>query len=791
MTSTTDANNDTTTYAYNADNNLTAETDADNNVTTYAYDSRNRLTQETNPQGHPATYAYDADNNLTSSTDADGRVDNYSYDSLNRVTTVVWLNSAGTHVNTLTYKYDADNNLTAASASSGTYTMTYDALDRVSTVKEPFSQTLTYAYDSDNNRTLITDSQKGVTTAVYNKADLLVTQLFGGTSQTPLRVDLTYNSNEQVATVIRYSNLTATATVGSTTYSYDTNERLTSIQDRNSAGSLIANFTYTYDKADRVTSEQLNGATTTYAYDARSDLTSVATSSGTTTYNFDANGNPNNSGDNVGTENQLTTDGTWTYTYDNVGNLTEKSQGPNGLTWMYTYDNRNELLTAEELTKPGGTVLSLSTYTYDVFGNQLSVNQTNGGVTTLTNYAYLDGNSADPVIWADLNSGNALVTRRLYLPGQVTPYARISSAGTAAWYLTDWEGSVRFITDNTGAVQDQITYTGFGGIASETNSSFGDRYKYTGEQLDAVTGLQRNGWRYYNSATGQWISQDPLGLAPGPNPYEYCGDDPPNGTDPTGLVDLGDLFVESIHGIASAISGFIGVASGPTIRNRTIGDLVGQYSEFNQSQMIPNFEATFGKDTYNALKNKQSAVRVTKEGASVIGNYYFGVDFTIQPCQNGTFIQRVTNTTKYFKANGFEDTSKRVTKLTIEGWPIVKGVSQTGDIHSGSKITLVADGKAKVVRQVELDIGFGSFVIAGENEFAKVEKYRELYTDSAIGDDEPKARPIYWLGNVVKYFITFEINGDGTWSLNVSRAGPGKNNTIISRKGNTSTPVGE
>jgi RHS repeat-associated protein len=225
----------------------------------------------------------------------------------------------------------------------------------------------------------------------------------------------------------------------------------------------------------------------------------------------------------------------WTYTYDNAGNLTEKSQGPNGTTWMYTYDNRNELLTAEELTKPGGTMLSLSTYTYDVFGNQLSVNQTNGGVTTLTNYAYLDANGSNPVIWADLNGSNTLQMRRLYLPGQVAPYARINSSGTAAWYLTDWEGSVRFMTDNTGAVQDQITYTGFGGVSNETNSSFGDRYKYTGEQYDSVTGLQRNGWREYNLATGQWTSQDPLGLAPGPNPYEYVGNDPTNKTDPSGL----------------------------------------------------------------------------------------------------------------------------------------------------------------------------------------------------------------------------------------------------------------
>jgi len=385
---------------------------------------------------------------------------------------------------------------------------------------------------------LIQDSQSGVTTSVYNGANLLVTQLYGGSGQTPLRVDLTYNQNEQVATISRYSNLAATVTVGTTSYSYDANHRLTSIQDRNSSGTLIANFTYTYDKADRVTTEDLNGSTTTYGYDTLSELTSVATSAGTQTYSYDANGNPTDTGDVIGTGNQLTNDGTWTYTYDNAGNLTEKSQGPSGLTWMYTYDNRNEMLTAEELSSPGGTVLSLSTYTYDLFGNQLSANQTNGGVTTVTHLAYLDpgGNNGAPVVWAYLNGSNQLVTRELYLPGQTTPYARISSGGTAAWYLTDWEGSVRFMTDNTGAVQDQITYSGFGAVTNETSPTFGDEYKYTGGRLDPVTGLQVNWWRQYNSATGTWETQDPLGLTQGPNPYEYVGNDPTNWTDPTGTI---------------------------------------------------------------------------------------------------------------------------------------------------------------------------------------------------------------------------------------------------------------
>ena len=43
---------------------------------------------------------------------------------------------------------------------------------------------------------------------------------------------------------------------------------------------------------------------------------------------YDANGNRTMSGYVTGAANQITSDGTWTYTYDNEGNLIKKSMGP-------------------------------------------------------------------------------------------------------------------------------------------------------------------------------------------------------------------------------------------------------------------------------------------------------------------------------------------------------------------------------------------------------------------------------------------------------------------------------
>ena len=81
-----------------------------------------------------------------------------------------------------------------------------------------------------------------------------------------------------------------------------------------------------------------------------------------------------------------------------------------------------------------------------------------------------------------------------------------------------------------------MDYDGFGNLLNETNPANGDRFKFTGREYDATTGLQYNRARYYDPSTGRWISQDPLGLDSGDtNLYRYVGNRPTIATDPLGL----------------------------------------------------------------------------------------------------------------------------------------------------------------------------------------------------------------------------------------------------------------
>src|SRR5439155_13397693 len=124
---------------------------------------------------------------VTSRTDRLGRRIEYTYDNADALVSQVWKDAGGTAVNTLTWSYDKEGNELTAADKNGTFTTTYDALNRASLIKDEFGQTLTYSYDAVGNRTKLEDSKGGIITYTYDNADRLATVQFGGTSQTPLR----------------------------------------------------------------------------------------------------------------------------------------------------------------------------------------------------------------------------------------------------------------------------------------------------------------------------------------------------------------------------------------------------------------------------------------------------------------------------------------------------------------------------------------------------------------------------------------------------------------------------
>ena len=351
-----------------------------------------------------------------------------------------------------------------------------------------------------------------------------------------------------------------------------------SIVSTDALGNPIANYAYTTDAAGDLTSQTENGVTSDFSYDAQGELigdtigesttgstgdssgegTGTGASTSTTAYSYDANGNRTNPGYVTGPDNELLSDGTWNYSYDADGNEIEKVNIATGVTWTYAYDDRNEMTEAKEWSENPSTygtayVEVQEDFKYDVYGNRVEQDLWSSGPATssevVTKFAVDGWNPAKgtPVgnenfdVWADLTGTGALQTR--YLNGDAVDQilARIDNSGSSLspyWELTDRLGSVRDVIDNnTGAVQDAITYDSYGNITSQTNPACLGRYAWTGREFDVETDLQYNRARYYDPSTGRWMSQDPLGFDAGDsNLYRYCQNSPTKYTDPSGEV---------------------------------------------------------------------------------------------------------------------------------------------------------------------------------------------------------------------------------------------------------------
>ena len=429
---------------------------------------------------------------------------NITYDALDRETGETWVVS-GVTTNTQAFTYDAANNQLTAGDNSGAYTMTYDALDRMSTEQEPFGLSLTFGYDAASDRVTVTDSFQGVTTSTFDALGRLTERQFGGTAQTALHMVLTWTADDQLATLTRYDDQSGSVLAGTSTYGYDNAQRLTSLLDTDGNNNTLASYLYAYDPGSRLTSQTINGVATNYNYDKTNQLTQ----DGSTSHGYDAAGNRNTNGYQVGAGNQITSDGTWTYTHDADGQLIKKVNIASGETWTYGYDAKGRMTSAQDRATDGGTLLTSATYVYDVFDRLIEedVWTQATGTTAVTRWGY-DGANA----WVDLNGSNQLTMRRLYLDAADAVFARIGADGTAAWYLADRQGSVRDIVSLTGAtVLDHIEYDAYGNVTLETNAANGDWVRYNGGRLDPATGLILFGERWYNPATGSWTERDPSG----------------------------------------------------------------------------------------------------------------------------------------------------------------------------------------------------------------------------------------------------------------------------------------
>ncbi len=465
---------------------------------------------------------------------------------------------------TLSFSYDAASQLTQASDPSADYDYTYDNLGRLTAEVQDIAGLtpdieFAHTWNANSMRTSLA-SEIGGTADFKNDytydnlsrmTQVIQQDVGGGNTVADKRTDFAYNALGQFTSLTRYQSTGTSNLVATSTFTYDTLNRLTDLDHKQNSTNL-ALYDYAYDAMDRITSmtHSVDGASN-YTYDKESQVTAADHPSPNSdeSYTYNATGNRTGGSYTNTTNNRTTADATYSYTYDDEGNRSRRTKSSDSSYEDYTWDHRNRL-TKVTFKNSGGTTLKTVEYAYDTFNRWLrrTYDADGPGATAATDifFAY-DDKSINASLQFDGAASSDLTNRYLWGPSvdQIMASEEVTSLGSAGnvlWPLTDHLGTTRDLADlNEGNGVTSVTnhrfYDAFGNLKSETNSAVDLIYGFTGKPFDEVTKLQNNWGRIYDAALAQFLSDDPSGFNAGDNNLRrYVENSPPNFSDPNGLV---------------------------------------------------------------------------------------------------------------------------------------------------------------------------------------------------------------------------------------------------------------
>ncbi|MBR1813780.1 MAG: hypothetical protein IJ773_08155 [Lachnospiraceae bacterium] len=527
----------TSSLAYTASGkNVAVITDARGKETTYTYDSDNRLlTRVNDPNNHTLDFSYDSDTDQLTGVEADmgggiSRSVAYSYDDADRLKTI-------THNGTVySYEYDGFGNQTSVKVGNGSQTAStleayeyypgngplkkvtygngdiqqigYDAEERVSSRRWNGTETVRYAYDADGN--LEEEKDFAANRTRRNRFDTtgrLVRHFTeagtgtAGSGVTLQALEVGYDSMNRVESLVQVED----GQKLKTTYLYGKpeNQQVPGLSYGLQADG-VTKQELTYDSLGRRTEEKLHVGTGSprciqYSYGTRNSRIST---------------DPFLIGMDNGSK-------SYSYTYDNAGNITKIVAGNQTIT--YAYDACNQLI-RENNQVLGKTIL----YTYDLGGN----------MTSRTEHAYTTGTPGAATKTDTFTYGNAA------WKDQMTAYNGTSitydGSGNPLQYrgmTFTWQRGRQLQSVTKNGVTTTFQYDAQGRRISKTTGGITTEYFYNGS---ALTALKKGNdlVQFVYDANGRPVFM----CVNGTTEYAYLY----NGQgDVTGLVDSGNNVVVS------------------------------------------------------------------------------------------------------------------------------------------------------------------------------------------------------------------------------------------------------
>jgi len=573
---------------FNADGELIGIRAPDGTETTFTFDDLGRITSLTDANGATVSFGYVGDAEAPATfTDASGSTRSFTYDDGGRITDAQWAdgtslefgydangnlvmseNRRGEAIDytydsngqliaqsdgssgEVSYSYDGQGRLTSAADDRGTTSFEYDSADRITKITYPEGRSLAYTYNDAGLRTSMID-QSG--DALFYDFDGLG-RLIGLDDINGSIVDYAYDT---VGNLIREENGNGTVS----TFTYDGANRLTEIVNAQADGTVNSFYRYTYDTAGQRVEMESHDGTWTYGYDAIGQLTSAEFDSinplidkKSLVYEYDAAGNRKRVvEDGVETLytanalNQYTQVGDVTFTYDDDGNMVSKTDLSG--TTTYTYDLNGRLVS---ILEADGTE---HVHEYDVLGNRV-VTAIDGeqkeylvdpyGLANVVGEYKVDGSRSSEFI-----HGIGLVATE--------------ANGVSAYYDTDGIGAIGTLSGPDGLILNSYTYDPFGSYVN-LMESFENEYTFSG--LFGVSQDRDGSYNFrarnYDAEYGRFLAEDPQwAFGDTDSLYRYAQNDPVNLVDPDGelvWIPVGILAIKygvgtylTLTGIANAI----------------------------------------------------------------------------------------------------------------------------------------------------------------------------------------------------------------------------------------------
>jgi RHS repeat-associated protein len=522
---------------------VVARTDPTGARTTYAYDTELRLTTVTNPLGLTWSYVHDPAGQVTEERDFDGRTLEFEYDAAGRL--IRTINGVGERTE---YVHDTLGNVVERRTPFGVTTFSYDPVGRLT---KAANGDAVLEYERDQWGRVTAETVNGRTmTFEYDPEGRWIRR------RTPSGADSFWSFTETGAPlsltsgghVLRFGrdnmgrevqrSLDGKAVL---TQSFDAEQRLVTQEaagrqrrfDYRSDGHLVRTMDtvcgtvlFQLDPTGRVVEVTAPDRRESYRYDVAGNITSsaeagrwpVAAESGTRGYSG----------------NTLKAAGAVSYQHDLQGRVVLRRLADQfgERIWRYSWDAQDRMT---GVTTPDGTHWR---YRYDPLGRRIAKQRLAQGQAVAEQVDFVwDGGKVVEQIRRGADGRSQVLTWD-YAPDDDAPVTQLETGGPARLFhtvVTDAVGKPTDLVGAGGAPDWHGLSTAWGKELRAGSTTAGTPLRFPGQYSDNETGLHYNVYRYYDPATGRYISQDPLGLAPAPNPVAYVRN-PYRVADPLGLA---------------------------------------------------------------------------------------------------------------------------------------------------------------------------------------------------------------------------------------------------------------